>query len=126
VNDWLSTGHLLGLLVWGGSCLGIIQRSVTQSPENRLKDIHLFGAVPGAFLFFFTGVWMAHEEPQMLREWLFHIKLLSIAGLMIVHGLCVHRFLDQVNPQGQRPIFFITATLLAGCIVLTTLVSSTT
>ncbi len=124
MNDWLNTIHLLGLILWGGTLLGIVHRSGAGLSQQDASNMLHRGALPGAFLCFFTGVWLTHEDPQLLRQWVFHIKLGCIVGLMAMHTLCVHRFVRQTNTQNPRPIFFTTATLLAGCIVLTTLVSS--
>ncbi len=124
MNDWLSTIHLLGLILWGGSLLGISRHGEVVDAIGRLKTMHVRGAIPGAFIYFFTGVWLTHEEPKVLLDTLFRIRLMTAGGLMVMHTLCVHRFIHGHDPRGARPIFFTTALLLVGCIVLTTLVSS--
>ena len=52
------------------------------------------------------------------------LYLLGVAGLMVADALCARRFVRNGRGEGARPLFIVIGSLLAGCILLATLLSS--
>jgi uncharacterized membrane protein len=127
VQDWLVPGHLLGMLLWGGGLLAIARRAHRggeHAQPKAMTGLYRQAVMPGAFLTFFTGIWLLHQQPKLLYLWVFDAKLLGVVGLMVADALCAHRFVRNDRSDGARTLFIVIGGLLAGCILLATLLSS--
>lgn len=111
---WLPEAHIVGTLTWGVGLLWCALRLPREDPshDRRGRAAYRFFAAPGAFLSFYTGVWMLHQNPALLQERSLHLKLVLVFSLFAVDHLCMR------GVHGERAVSSWRRRLLQGATVV--------
>ena len=122
---WIKAAHVLGVLLWAGGLLGLTRllyahgSGETPAPGGeRLvaaeRALYRTVCAPGLLLTLFTGIWMLHEQPALLKQPFMHIKLTAVALLFVVDHMAMRgpRKLAEGRAGGRRYGFLHGATLL--------------
>ncbi|GMV38360.1 MAG: hypothetical protein AMXMBFR64_00760 [Myxococcales bacterium] len=108
--NWLLVVHLLGVIFWMGSLL-ILSRMLGYhvkeelAVQTRLSAIErrlYFGALlPGLVLALGTGTWMLIDDPALLKNPGFHMKL-TLVVVGIAAQLVMQRFMGSLRDEPRK------------------------
>lgn len=103
---WILVFHLFGVIYWLGSLL-VITRLLSILPEEvgaakeRLilaaRRLFSVGANVGFVVTLITGVMLIAEDRDVIRHGWFHLKLLLVVVLMILHARMYRRIVALEN-----------------------------
>ncbi len=103
---WILVFHLFGVIYWLGSLL-VITRLLSMLPEEvgaakeRLilaaRRLFSVGANVGFIVILITGVMLIAEDRDVIRHGWFHLKLLLVVVLMILHARMYRRIVALEN-----------------------------
>lgn len=130
---WLSAVHIVGVVMWAGGLVAVSRpwaaRTVPVPPDapspalRRRRALYRLVVAPGAYIALLTGIWLLHQEHQLLLQRYIQGKLALIVLLCAADHLTMrslwrrHREARERFP-GPRALAAATAALTLGIVLL--------